>query len=199
MLESAIYVFVVLIATLVILVCFIGIILSVSFQKKKNKKYKECIDTINKNNIDTISPKDGLTKEEIMNIIDVDVDEFMKTLYNTFLDFQHKLNGNDRSLENLLTGFIKEYYINRIDFFNQKGFNEVVDNINLIGYSILELNPNETKFRIAINCNSYKLLNNSLKEQFKSLEQILIITYRNINNKWLINKIEKVYEKNLSD
>lgn len=193
---------VIIIVSIVIIVCSIGIIVASIFQKRQRKKYKECLDIIEKNKNQTFEVKNGLTKEEITKIDNtVDVDNLMKDLYEIFLDFQKKLKILDNNLDDVLTGYIKDFYINKIDNFNLKGYNDILDGIELINYSIIEFNKEDLKFRITINCFDYKMVNNVIVSgsNLEKYEEVFIITYNKIDNNWLISNIDKVYEKKLSD
>ena len=182
------------------LICVI--ILSIKFQKKTNKKYMDLTYLINANKDITFSVKYNLTPEEIINIDpSVNSDELMKKLYETYLNLVNKINNLDNNLEDILTGDLKDIYINKIEIFKQNGYVYKQEKINLIGYSISEFKKEVLKFRVNVNCFSYKMINNKIVSGSNAyrVEQILIITYNKIGNEWLISNFDKVYEKKLSN
>lgn len=193
---------VLIIFLIIILACLIGIIMAINFQKKQNKKYNNCVKLINEKKTDTIKIKDGLTNEEI-NKIDpsVDADKLMLELYNTYLDLENKMKSFDKNLDMTLTGFMKDFYISKIDNYSNSGFSDTTDGIELIGYSIIEFKKNLLKFRIKMNCFNYKKKNNKIVSgsNLEKVEQVIILTFKKVENKWLINKYEKVYERKLSN
>ena len=193
---------VIVITLLVIVFCFISIIIANNFQKKQKKKYNECLNIINNRKDSTFQVKDSLTKDEI-NEIDssVDVDSLMTNLYDTFINLENKLKSFDDNFDNILTGYIKDFYKTRIEDFKEKGFSEVTDSIDLIDYSITEFSKDKLKFRITINCLYYKIMNDKIVSgsNLEKIEQILLLTYENVDNKWLISSFEKIFEKKSSD
>lgn len=190
--ENTINVVVVVIATVMIIICSIGVIIAIKFQQKQKKKYNECINIIKEKGIDTLKFKDGLTLEEI-NAIDntINVNELMKELYDKYISFENKIKNFDDNLDELLTGFVKEFYVNKINNFREKGYEDITDGIDLIRYTITE---------IIINCFNYKKVNNVIisGSNLEKVEQVIILTYQKVNNSWLISNYEKVYEKKLS-
>lgn len=193
---------VVALVSVVIIVCSIAIIVASKFQQKQRKKYNECLDIINENKDGTFTFKDSLTKEEI-NKIDssIDVDSLMSNLYDTYITLENKLKAFDTDLDGVLTGYIKDFYVNKIENFKERGFTDVTDGIDLIGYSITEFKKDKLKFRITMNCFCYKTINGKIVSgsNLEKIEQILLITYQKVNDKWLISAYEKIYEKKLSD
>ena len=187
--------------SIVILICSIGIIISMRFQNKQKKKYQECVRLIKEKEDGTLNVKNGLDIEEIKKIDkNIDPNKLMMKLYDTYLEFVNKLNNNDKGFENILSGFIKEFYENKIDIYNQRGYVEVIDSIELVNYSITEFEKEKLKFRVSITCFNYKKVNDQIisGSNLERVEQIIILTYIKNKRKWLINNIEKVYEKKLS-
>jgi len=179
-------IFVTTILSIIIIGCSIGLIISINFQHKKNKKYKECLDIIKEKKNEIFQLKTGLTKEDINKINDsVDVDILMKELYNIYLNLQNKIKEQDTNLDDILTGNIKNIYKNKII----SGYKNTNGNIELLGYTIIEYLDNKLKFRINI----------ITDVNLKKYEKVLIISYENINNIWLINNIESVYEQKLDN
>lgn len=193
---------VVVICTVVIVVCSIGIIIATKFQNKQRKKYNEVKNIINKNKSARFSVKDGLTKEEINNIdTEVDVDVLMRKLYDIYLELENKVKVFDTNLDNVLAGYLKDFYINKIENFKEKGFADITDGIELINYSITEYSKEKLKFRITTNCFSYKTMNNKIVSgsNLEKVEQIISLEYKKVEGKWLISSYDKIYEKKLSN
>ena len=98
-------VIVIVLATVTIIICAVGIIIASKFQKKQMKKYTEINNIINKNKEATFKVKDGLTKEEINNIDSyVDVDLLMQELFSTYIEFEDKIKNLDTNLDDILFG-----------------------------------------------------------------------------------------------
>ena len=57
-------------------------------------------------------------------------------LYGKYLELIDKLNNNSKEFENILTGFIKEFYDNKIDIQNNKRIFDIIEGIELINYTI---------------------------------------------------------------
>jgi len=179
-------IFVTTILSIIIIGCSIGLIISINFQHKKNKKYKEYLDIIKEKKNEIFQLKTGLTKEDINKINDsVDVDILMKELYNIYLNLQNKIKEQDTNLDDILIKKIKNIYKNKII----SGYKNTNGNIELLGYTIIEYLDNKLKFRINI----------ITDVNLKKYEKVLIISYENINNIWLINNIESVYEQKLDN
>lgn len=198
---GAINIVAVSLAAIITIVCCIGIIIASRFQSKQKKKLDECINIIKEKGIETLQFKNGMTEEEINDIDDtIDVNELMKELYEKYLTFENKIKEFDDNLDELLTGFIKDFYINKINNFKEKGYEDITDGIDLIGYTITEFDNKKLKFKITINCFDYKKVNNVIVSgsNLEKVEQVIILTYEKINDKWLISNYEKVYEKKIS-
>ena len=198
---SLLSIIVIVLATVTIIICAVGIIIAGKFQKKQMKKYNELNNIINKNKDATFQVKDGLTKEEINNIdSDVDVDLLMQELFSTYIEFEDKIKNLDTNLDDILFGTLKEFNINRIENFKDKGFMEITDGIDLINYSITEYEKNKLTFRIIMNCFSYKMLDNKIVSgsNLEKIQKIVLLTYEKLNDKWLISSYDKIYERKLS-
>ena len=192
---------VVVLATVSIIVCSIGIIIASKFQKRQKKKYETVLNIVKEKEGEVFKVKDGLTKEDI-NKIDsrVNVDKLMQELYDTYIKLESKIKKYDSKLDNVLVGFLKEFYVNKIENFKEKGYADITDGIELINYSIIEYNKEKLKFRVTINCFSYKTINNEIVSgsNLEKVEKIILLTYEKINNKWLISSYDKLYERKLS-
>lgn len=196
------YIIVVAIASVVIIVCSIGIIIASRFQSKQKKKYSEVNNLINKNRDARFSIKEGLTKEEINNIdSNVNVDILMSELYSTYVELENKIKTFDTNFDDVLTGHLKEFNISRIENFKSRGFTDVTDGIDLINYTITDYTKEKLTFRLTINCFSYKTVNNQIVSgsNLEKIQKILLLTYEKVNDKWLISAYDKIYEKKLSD
>lgn len=193
---------VVVIVSIVILVCCVGIIIAIKFQNKKKKKYEECLKIIKEKKNAPLKVKNGMSKEEI-NKIDslVDVDILMQQLYNTYLELENKMKNFDTNLDEVVVGYLKDFYINKIENFKEKNYADITDGIDLLNYSITEYSKDKLKFRLTINCFSYKTVNNEIVSgsNLEKIQQILLLTYEKIDDKWLISSYEKIYEKKLSN
>lgn len=181
-----------------LIILLVSTILSIKFQMKQNKKYNECLKLIKEKENGTLNVNNGITDDDIRKIDDkVNPNELMINLYNTYLEFIEMLNNNNKDFEGILNGFIKEFYINKIKIYKMKKHNEITKDIELINYSILEFDKKKLKFRINIRCFNYKTSKEEIisGSNLEKVEQIFFITYIKFRKKWLINNIEKVYEK----
>ena len=185
------------ILTVTIVVCSLGIVIAIKFQNKQNKKYQECLNLIKEKENKTLNDQ---TLVEIEELKGIDINKLMIELYDTYLLFVDRLNNNDKNFENILSKALKEFYESKIDIYNKKYYREITDNVELINYSILECENGQLKFRITINCFNYKQKNEQIisGNNLQRVEQVFIINYMKSNDKWLIDSIEKVLEKNLS-
>lgn len=190
---------IVIISTIVIVICSLGIVIATKFQRQQKKKYQECLKLINeKENGNLI--KNGLGSNDIKKINkNIDINKLMTKLYDKYLEFINKINKNDKDFNNILTGFMKEFYENKIDIYNSKEYFEIVENIELINYSILEFDNDKLKFRINTTCFNYKKRKDEIisGSNLEKIEQIVLLTYVKQKREWLISNIEKVYEKKL--
>ena len=182
-------------------ILLISTILSIKFQMKQKKKYKECLDLIKEKENGTLNVNNGVSEENIQKIDEsVNLNELMTNLYNTYLEFVERLNKNNKDFEGILIGFIKEFYINKIKIYKMKKHKEITKDIGLINYSLLEFEKKKLKFRINMSCFNYKTSKDQIigGSNLERVEQIFLITYVKFRRKWLINNIEKVYEKKQS-
>jgi preprotein translocase subunit YajC len=184
-----------------LIVLLISTILSIKFQMKQKKKYNECLDLIKEKENGTLNTNSGVTEKDIKKIDDkVNLNELMTNLYNTYLEFIERLNKNNKDFEGILIGFIKEFYINKVKVYKLKKHKEITKDIELVNYSILEFDKKKLKFRINITCFNYKTSKDEIigGSNLERVEQIFLITYVKFRKKWLINNIEKVFEKKQS-
>lgn len=191
---------VIVLATVIIIVCSIGIIIASKFQNKQKKKYNDCIRIIKEKENATFQIKNGLSKEEINNISpDINVDKLMSDLYDKYIELENKVKLEDSNFDGLLIGHIKDLYINKVEVSKTKNYIEINDGIDLINYSITEFTKDKLKFRITVNCFNYKRSNDTIVSgsNLEKVEQVIILTYEKHNNDWLISKYEKAYEKRL--
>lgn len=196
------HIIVLIVSTVAIVLSSIVIVIAVKIQKRKKRKYQECMDIINKNKDITFKIKDSLTIEDINKIDDsIDVNSLMAELFDTFLKLEDHIKNLNNDFDDILTGFFKEFYIDKIKNFKANNYGIITDKIELIGYSITEFNKDILKFRVNINCFNYKIMDGKIVSgnNIDRLEQILIITYQKINDKWLISSCDKIYEKKLSN
>lgn len=196
------FIIVIVLASITIIISSIAIIISIRFQNKQKKKYDECIQIINENKYNILSVKDSLTPEDIYNIDNtINVESLMNNLYNTYLKFEDKIKNFNSDLDDVLTGYLKYFYINKIKNFKENGYADIKDNIELIAYSIIEFSEKKLKFRININCFDYKMINDQIVSGSNSIkvEQVLLLSYEKINGNWLIYSYDKIYEKKLSN
>lgn len=202
MIQNTTNIIVIVISTITIIVCSISIMIAIKFQIKQKAKYNEVLKIVKEKEGETFKVKDGLNKEDI-NKIDskVNVDKLMEELYSTYLKLEDKIKKFDIKLDNVLVGYLKEFYINKIKNLKENGYADITDGIELINYSIIEYNKDELKFRINIHCFTYKMVNNQIVSgsNLEKINKIILLTYKNTNDKWLISSYDKVYEKKLSD
>lgn len=199
---SLITTIIIILVSVIIIVCSIGIIVASRFQNKQRKKYNEINNIINQNKNAIFQVKDGLTKEEINNIDSkIDVDLLMCQLFNTYLELENKIKNHDTNLDDILFGHLKEFNISRIKNYKSNGFCDINDGIDLINYSIVEYNKKKLRFRITINCFSYKLVNNQIVSgsNLEKLQKIILLDYQKVDDKWLISAYNKIYEQKLSN
>lgn len=188
----------VIIVSIVVLTCSIGIIIATNFQNKSKKKYKEVINIINQKKDAKFELKNGLSEEDINNIDpNIDMYSLMKELYDTYLCLEDKYKNLDENLDDVLIGVLKETYLIKIKSFKEKDYKDITDGIDLIEYSITEFQKNILKFRVRVNCFNYKLINNEIVSgnNLKKIEEIICLTYSKVDDKWLISGYDKLYSK----
>lgn len=193
--------FVIIIVTLIIIICFIGVLIATKFQRKQKKKYKDCVKLINEKENSTLQVKSELSFDDIIKIdSNIDINKLMSDLYDNYLKLQNKLNLLDDDFDDILIGAIKENYKNKVGIFKLKNYKDITERIDLINYSIIEFSPNKLKFRITTNCISYIISNDIIisGNNLQKIEQIIILTYEKQDGKWLISNFEKVYQKPLN-
>ena len=200
--SSAINIIVIVAVTIILILCFIGIKVAIKVQKKQRKKLMELEKIVNEKNDVTFQVKDSLSFDEIKTIDDtIDPAELMKELYEIYLRFESKIRNFDTNLDDVLVGNLKDFYINKINNFKEKGYADITDNIDLVGYSISEFKKDKLSFKVNINCYNYKTIYDRIVSGSNSIRvsQIIIISYERVDGKWLISAYDKVYEKKLSN
>lgn len=184
-----------------LIILLISTIFSMKFQMRQKKKYNECLDLIKEKENGILNTNIGLTEEDIKRIDDkINPNELMGNLYNIYLEFIERLNENNKNFEGILNGFIKEFYIDKVEIYEIKKHKEITKDIELNNYSILEFDKKKLKFRINITCFNYKMSKDEIiaGSNLEKVEQIFLITYVKFRGKWLINNVEKVFEKKQS-
>lgn len=199
---SANFVLFVIIITIIVIISSIIIVFAIKFQRKQKARYNEIKKVIEKNKDAIFQVKDSLTPEEV-NDIDktIDVNLLMIDLYNIYLKFQDKINSFDYDLDDVMTGNLKDFYINKIKSLKKNKCKYVREKIELVGYSITEFSKEQLKFRININCFNYAMINDKVVNGSNQIrvQQILLLSFQKKDDKWLISNYEKVYEKKLSN
>ena len=178
----------------------VGVVIAIQFQNKQSKKYKECLKIIKDKEDGTLRAKNGVSTREIKKIdTNVDVKELMSKLYDTYLEFTKKLNNNDPKISSVLDEFINNVYQNRLEIYKAKNTKEITDSIELTNYTILNFEKKRVEFRISYTCFNYKMMNDVIisGSNLEKVEQVVIVTYSKLRKKWVINNIEKVYDKKL--
>ena len=131
-------IFIVIITTIIVL-CTIGIIAAVKVQQKQQSKYEDAIKAINEKEDENFNYDGSLTPGQIRKKDrSINPDELQKKLYEKFLNVQEKVNKLDDKFDTLLTGFIKRVYTDRINLYKESKTSEKLEDINLLGYSIVE-------------------------------------------------------------
>ena len=190
------------ISLIAVIFSLIGIVMSIRFQKKQKEKYSHLEELISENKDLTFSIKNGFSEEEVSKIDpNIDVNALMSNLYQIYLDFLNRTNNLDLYYDDILTKEYKEIYINKVNNYKRNGYKDLIENINLVGYSINKFTENKIEFRINIECNSYKTLNGSIVSGSTSykVQHIDLVTYKKENGKWLISNCNAIYEKKLSN
>ena len=192
-------IFIVIITTIIVL-CTIGIIAAVKVQQKQQSKYEDAIKAINEKEDENFNYDGSLTPGQIRKKDrSINPDELQKKLYEKFLNVQEKVNKLDDKFDTLLTGFIKRVYTDRINLYKESKTSEKLEDINLLGYSIVEFSKKELKFRLKITAHNYKIREKEVisGSKVERVELTYIITYEKRGNIWKINNIEKVMEKKM--
>ena len=199
---SANFVLFIIIITIIVIISSIIIVFAIKFQRKQKARYNEIKKVIEKNKDAIFQVKDSLTPDEV-NDIDktIDVNLLMIDLYNMYLKFQDKINSFDYDLDDIMTGNLKDFYINKIKSLKKNKCKYVKEKIELVGYSITEFSKEQLKFRININCFNYAMINDKIVNGSNQVrvQQILLLSFQKIGDKWLISNYEKLYEKKLSN
>jgi len=192
---------IVILLSIVIMICSIGIVVSIKFQNRQKKKYEECLKLIKEKENSCLGINNAVNNKNIFLEDAVELNKLMEQLYQLYLDMIKDLNELDINVANKLDGFIKEFYLERIERNKEKNLVDIVDNIHLNSSSILEYTQDKLKLRININALCYKKNNGEIisGSNTEMVEQIIIITYNKVGENWLINNIENVYEKKVSN
>ena len=188
------------IISIVLFLISVGVVIAIQFQNKQSKKYKECLKLIKDKEDGTLRAKNGVSTREIKKIDPtIDIKELMSKLYETYLEFIEKLNNNDSKISSVLDEFINNVYQNRLEIYKLKNTKEITDSIELTNYTIMSFEKKRVEFRISYTCFNYKMMNDVIVSgsNLEKVEQVVIITYSKLRKKWVINNIEKVYEKKL--
>lgn len=197
--DLGLIIFIVIITTIIVL-CAVGIISAIKVQQRQQLKYEDALKAISEKENESFNYDGSLTAGQIRKKDrTVDPDELQKRLYDKFLNLNEKVNKLDDKLDTLLTGFIKRVYTDRINLFKESKTSEKLENINLLGYSIVEFSKKELRFRLKITAYNYKIRNKEIISGSKTerTEFTYIITYEKKGNIWKISNIEKVMEKKL--
>jgi len=191
----------IIIGIIIIFVCCVGILVASKFQDEQEKKYKDSVDLVKEKGTDVLQIRDVMSQAEISAVDpNIDVVELMKDLYNTYLNLENKVKLLDNNFDNILTGYMKKIYKEKVKAFKSTNHIEVIDDIELINYCIIEFDSNKLKFRLSVSCFNYKKQGEEIVSgsNLQKIRQILIITYEKVNDKWLISDIERMYENKLS-
>ena len=190
----------IIVITIIMIICAIGIVYATQVQNQQQQKYLNCIKAINEREDESYNYDGSLTSKQIKKKDKtVNPEELQKKLYEKFLSLQEKINNLDDKLDTLLTGFIKIVYADRINLYKDNNTCEKLENINLIGYSIIEFDKDKLKFRLKINALNYKMKGNEVisGSNKERVELIYVITYEKHGKVWKISNIEKVMEKKM--
>lgn len=186
-----------------LLLLSIGMLLSLRFQKKQQKRYNEVIKIVNEKKDEVINVKSGLTEEEIYKVDpDVNIQSLTTELFDKFKGLQLKIKNHDsNNIENLATTPTLEFVKSRIDAYKNNGYYEVMDDIELQGYSIIEFEKEKLKLRIHVVCKNYKKLGDEVisGSDIKPIEEIIIIEYVKIDDNWVIIDVDKVLERKIAN
>jgi len=191
----------IIIGIIIIFICCIGILFASRFQDEQEKKYKDCVNLVNSKGTANSQISDVLSDAEISKIdSSINVVGLMKSLYDTYIKLENKVKKLDDNFDDVLVGYIKKLYISKIDLFKSTNHIEVIDDIELLNYCIIDFSPKRLKFRVSISCFNYKKQGEEIVSgsNLEKISQVLVITYEKINNEWLISDIERAYEKKLN-
>lgn len=191
----------IIIGIIIIVICCIGILVASEFQDEQEKKYRDSLDLVKEKGTDVLQIRDVMSQAEISAVDpNIDVVELMKGLYDTYLNLENKVKLLDDNFDSILTGYMKKIYKEKVKAFKSINHIEVIDNIELLDYCIIEFDTNILKFRLSISCFNYKKQGEEIVSgsNLQRIRQILIITYEKINDKWLISNIERAYENKLN-
>ena len=187
-----------IICSIIVVVVCVGVITSKNVQNKQEARIEQIRQYTLNNKEATFKIKDSLTEEDIKAIdSNLDIGSLMEDLYDSFLKLEKNLNDLNLDFDDILTQKSKEIYETRIKKLKLINNVEVIQDINLIGYSIINFNIDKIVFRVNIKCINYKKSGEIITSGSSSnyITQIFLITYLKIDNKWLIDDCDKVYEK----
>lgn len=184
-------------ALLITAVVIIGIVFSLAFQKKQRKK-QEVVEQLMKE-------KEGKTINSVMNknysatAKSKDNIELMQKLYDSYIEYQTRFNELDKSYDNFVTPTLKEYSDQKIDLLKSRNSKEVREKIELINYTIVEKREKSLKFRLTINCVEYAMRNDNITRgsNINKMEEILLLTCRKVEEDWVVDRVDKIYENRL--
>ena len=191
----------IIIGIILILASF-GIIIAFFFQKRQEKKYKDCLNIIKEKGNETLSPNNELSKEDILKINpDVDVSKLMNELFQKYLEFQKKANEKIIDFEGLLSDSMRIKYTSMLSLDENMKTHTIIDKIDLLNYSIVNYEKEYIEFRITMNCVKYKMQGSEIVSgnNLERIELINIINFIKKQDEWLIDDINEVYEKKLSN
>lgn len=203
MLENMLGIIFIMAISFTLILIGIGMIISLRFQKKQQKKFEEVEEIVKSKQNVIFEFKSGLTNEELLRVNPkLDIGSLATDLFNTFKELEFKIKTHDdTNLEKLVVGTTLNFIKSRIDTYRVNGYYEVMDDIELLEYAFVEYNKESLKFRIKVNCINFKKINDDIisGNESKKIEEILIISYRYVSNKWLIDDIDKVLEKKMAE
>jgi hypothetical protein len=191
------YFYIVLSLILIVFIAF-----SIKIQHSKRKKYNNCIKILKKKGDVPLNQSDDFDEEKIKQIdSSVNINELTNKLISKYIDFENKIKNQDEDLNNLLTGELKEKYESLISLSKSTGKINIVDDIEILNYAIIDFEPSLLNFRISVKCFHYKKNGTRITSgsNLAKVEQILILEYKKINGDWLISNYDKVIEKNLDE
>lgn len=187
---------------LVLILASAGLIIALIYQKKQEKKYKNCLKIIKEKGNKKFSNKTELTEEELNKVDpDVDMGKLMNDLFQKYLEFQKKFNEKVSDFDNLLSDGMKIKYTNMLSLDENMKTHTIIDKIDLINYSIVSFDKEFLEFRVTIDCVKYKMRDDEIisGNNLNKIEIVNIINFIKKQDDWLIDDIDEVYEKKLSD